>query len=98
MLSWSRVCAKFAPDCREWSKNQQAVQEADRIASFGVVRCDVHRVMHRDWGLHLSRRIFGGRWQTIRVDSRKTNPGDSFCAGTSCNVGHLATLPEAGRS
>jgi hypothetical protein len=37
-----------------WSKNQQVVQEIDRMVGFGEVRCDVHRLMHRDWGLRMS--------------------------------------------
>lgn len=46
-----------APDRGEWSKNQQAVQETDLMASFDVVRCDVHRVIHRKWGLYMSSKI-----------------------------------------
>ena len=45
----------------EWSKNQQAVQETDLMVSFGVVRRDVHRVMHRNWGLYMSSKISDAR-------------------------------------
>jgi ActR/RegA family two-component response regulator len=53
----SLTSLQSAPDRSEWSKNQQAVQETDLIVSFAVVRCDVHRVMHRKWGLHMSSKI-----------------------------------------
>jgi hypothetical protein len=51
------LAANIAAERGEWSKNQQAVQETDPMVSFDVVRCDVHRVMHRKWGLYMSSKI-----------------------------------------
>ena len=52
--SWQELRKRSLQRIAEWSKNQQAVQESDLMVSFGVVRCDVHRVMHRKWGLYMS--------------------------------------------